>query len=74
MAKTYVICQGNSASDSEVLQYATSLWEAKRMIVDTFNVMPNCFILMLKGNYFGEGFHKYTLELMGGKYKKNTRL
>lgn len=74
MKTTYVILQGKSATDSRVLQYAYTLAEAKHVLTLGFNNPRDSFILMLRGPYFGEGFHKYTLELINGKYKKNTRL
>jgi hypothetical protein len=75
MAKTYMILRGNKANDSEVLEYERTLKGAK----DALSFFQKkgykkVFILMLQGSYFGEGFHKYTLELVGGKFKKNTKL
>jgi hypothetical protein len=73
MTKTYVVLNGDSSNNSRVLQYATSLGEAKHVLETQYN-MTNSFILMIIGTSFGDGLHRYTLELVNGKYKRNTRL
>jgi hypothetical protein len=63
MKVTYVILDDNE----NVLGYSHTLYDAKGWLLEKY---PNAEILMMRGNYFGEGFHKYRMKLVNGKFKK----
>lgn len=60
MKTTYVI-ETESQYGYDVLNYATTLAEAKQIALKNKEYKP--FILQLKGITFGEGFHQYRLQL-----------
>lgn len=74
MKKTYMILQGENNNNSDVIYYHETLTEAKSHIMEKYKNEENVFILMMIGQYFGEGFHQYTLELINDKWRKNTRI
>lgn len=74
MIKTYLILQGLNSDNARLLQYASSLGEAKHVLTLGYNHRDDTFILMVKGTEYGQGRHIYTLELVNGKYKRNTKL
>lgn len=74
MVNTYMILQGLNNNNAHVLGYYHTLGSAKQVLKNNFLDQKNVFILNLKGDKFGEGFHQYTLELIGNKFKKNTRI
>lgn len=65
MKTTYVI-QNNK---NEVLGYFEKLEHAKYDFIKQFNY-KTCFILMMRGCYFGEGYHQYKLNYINGKFKR----
>jgi hypothetical protein len=69
-----MILKGFNNNNSDVLEYCHTLRDAKNIILQNYKNSQDVFILMLKGPYFAEGFHQYTLELIKGKFKKNTRM
>lgn len=73
MVKTYLILQGENSNNADVLEYCDSLTDAKRLLTKQSD-KSNKFILMIQGSAFGEGFHRYTLELVNNKWCKNTRI
>jgi len=71
--KTYMILQGQNNNNADVVEYHNTLKDAKEHLL-SIKDRKDVFILMLEGFQFGEGFHKYTLELIDGKFKRNTRI
>lgn len=68
MKKTYLV----EFSDGDIVEYCHTLRHAKR-IIEKYAPNGGC-IIMMKGQYFGEGFHQYKLEILNnGKYIR-TRL
>ena len=64
MKTTYYI----EDSRGEILGYFKSLTESKRQLK---KLIPNEHrIVQLKGQYFGEGFHKYYMYFDGSIFKK----
>jgi hypothetical protein len=60
MTITYVI-EAVTEYGYDVLNYATTLSEAKKMALRHKEHKP--YILQMKGASFGEGFHQYRLQL-----------
>ena len=66
MKATYLI---ESLDGIQVFGYFNRLSDAKESLKE--NHKPNsALILCLKGNYFGEGWHKYRLKFNGSKFIK----
>ena len=66
--KTYII----ENKDNEVLGYFCRLSDAKYYLVKQFNY-STCSILMMQGDYFGEGWHKYRLVFNGKTFNKVSK-
>ena len=71
MIRTYVI---EAADRQQVLNYFGSLHDAKRFIESGFrksdSLIKDSHVLAIRGDYFGEGFHKYILKFSGEKWKR----
>ena len=69
MITTYVVYD-----ESGRVQYCKRLSNAKFILRNTKDIYKG-YILCLKGQYFGEGFHKYFLKYYkNGKYKRYSKL
>lgn len=67
--KTYYIEDENN----EIIGYYKTLNDAKyslQKFLKTGYSENSVRIVMIQGQYFGEGFHKYYLMFLDGKYKK----
>jgi len=62
MITTYLI----ESPDKHVVQYFRKLYEAKNVLLAINN--PEYRILCMKGQYFGEGFHRYQIVCHKGSY------
>lgn len=62
MKTTYMVLY----PDGEVAWYHTRLKDAKKDLLDQNDKV----IVMMRGLYFGEGFHKYKMKYINGKFKK----
>lgn len=62
MKKTYMIQEAG-----HVLWYFSTLANAKWSLKEQW---PNAEIVAMVGPYFGEGWHKYKVRLVNGKFKR----
>ena len=54
---------------NNIIEYFHKLSDAKYFVITRF---PGYSILSMKGNYFGEGFHKYRYYLKAnGKFERH---
>jgi hypothetical protein len=63
MKTTYMI----EDSSGNVLWYFKTLANAKWSLQDQW---PQAEIVAMRGPHFGEGWHKYRMKLINGKFKK----
>ncbi len=64
--KTYLI---ETIEGNQVIEYFTTLKEAKNSLLESETLRKKCCILMLQGPRFGEGFHKYRIFIVNNKFK-----
>lgn len=65
MIKTYYI----ESKDNVIIGYFDNYNETKRNLI---KLNSEYSAIMMKGSYFGEGFHQYRLTYNNGKFKREA--
>lgn len=64
MVNTYLV----EYADGDIVEYCKTLRDAKAQLQ---RYAPTGRIVMMQGQYFGEGFHKYYMVFNNGKYERH---
>lgn len=64
MTRTYIVEDCNQ----NIIEYCEKLRAAKKVVEVYCDEQAR--IIMMKGPYFGEGYHQYALRFIEGKFRK----